>query len=83
MISGLFKGAAREAQRVLEDAGTKPDDKLRAAYILLQSFFELNRLPHPNLGPHPPSALCHHGIPVANSAATAGWHHAAFILYRS
>ena len=49
IISGLFKGAAREAQRVLEYTDTNADDKLRAAYILLQALFELNRYP---LTPH-------------------------------
>ena len=57
MISGLFKGAAREAQRVLEDADPSQADKLRAAYTLLQSLFELNRFPPTPLRAPPTLAL--------------------------
>ncbi len=50
IISGLFKSAAREAQSVLEAPNTESDVKLRAAYVLLQSLYELNRSPLPRLG---------------------------------
>ena len=54
IISSLFKSAAREAQSVLEAPDTQPDIKLRAAYVLLQSLYELNRCRFavpPPLGP--------------------------------
>ena len=48
IISGLFTSAAREAQNVLEAPDPKSDVKLRAAYVLLQSLYELNRSPSPS-----------------------------------
>ncbi len=50
IISGLFKSAACQAQSVLEAPDTKSDVRLRAAYVLLQSLYELNRSPLPRPG---------------------------------